>query len=343
MTRTKRAAKKKPSRKPLVKKRAVGAAKLTPKKKLAPKKKTVAKAKKKAARKVVPPRYWFVRAHARPEHSATLSDQLFALGATGLEERDTSTLERSPDSEKVMVVASFRGEAEAKAAAKSLSALFSPKAFVTVGDAWRDEWKKHFSPFELAYGVWVRPPWKKLSSREADGAKVLELEPGRAFGTGLHESTALVAQILSSRRREVEGAKVLDVGTGSGILALVALAFGAKTALGTDTDGDALEVARQNAARNSLAKYTRFEDTPLDRLDEGAFGVVVANIEADVLAGMATDLARRVARGGLLVLSGILQGRKEHVRAAFEALSSPKLALVESPTKGEWVALAYRA
>lgn len=304
------------------------------KKKAAPKKRAAPKKKTKAE-----PRFWFVRANARTEHVSTLSDQLFALGALGLEERDDTTLEKGATG-KVTVMASFPGEAEARAAKRNLSALFSPKVEVLVGDRWRDEWKKHFKPFELCAGVFIRPPWEKVPAKERAGARVLELEPGRAFGTGLHETTALVAQALASRRKELAGKSALDVGTGSGILALVAIALGAKDAVGIDVDVDAIAVANENATRNSLASCTRFSALPVDAIDR-SFPVVVANIEADVLIGMEPELVRRVAPGGLLVLSGILQTRKDAVRAAFAR--APSLRMLESPSKGEWVALVYRA
>jgi ribosomal protein L11 methyltransferase len=169
---------------------------------------------------------------------------------------------------------------------------------------------------------------------------VLELEPGRAFGTGLHETTALVAQVLASRKKDISGKSILDVGTGSGILALVALALGGRDAVGIDIDDDAIAVARENAARNSLAEHTRFSALGIDSIDR-SFPVVLANIEADVLIGMASDLARHVAAGGILVLSGILATRKDDVRAAIARI--PSLRLLETPSKGEWVALAYRS
>ncbi|CAN5552138.1 hypothetical protein BH09MYX1_BH09MYX1_24010 [soil metagenome] len=305
-------------------------------KKSAPKKRPVAK--KSVAKKTpkAEPRFWFVRANSRPEHVTTLCDQLFALGARGLEERDDTTLEKGATG-KITVVASFLDEAAARNAKRSLSALFSPKVELMVGDRWRDEWKKHFKPFELCYGIWIRPPWEKVGAREADGAKVLELEPGRAFGTGLHETTALVAPALSSRRKDLSGKSVLDVGTGSGILALVALGLGAKDAIGIDVDADAIEVAKDNARRNSYADCTRFDITAIDSLD-GAFPIVLANIEADALVAMTPELVRHVGPGGLLVLSGILQSRKDDVRRAFD----PALHLLEAPSKGEWVALVYR-
>jgi ribosomal protein L11 methyltransferase len=195
-----------------------------------------------------------------------------------------------------------------------------------VGDAWRDAWKEHFRPFEVAPGLVIKPPWEAY---EGPAKVVLELEPGRAFGTGLHETTSLVAGVLAGRA--LAGEAVLDVGTGSGILALLALKLGAARARATDVDPDAILVARENAARNALALEA--DTAPLGAI-EGTFPIVVANIEARVLVPMAKELAKKVAPGGILVLSGILVPQKEEVRAAY-----PWLDLVRMDEKGEWVCL----
>jgi len=286
-----------------------------------------------ASRKTAEPRFYFVAVDARPEDADRLSTQLFGLGATGLEERDDSTLSKGKEG-KVTVVASFPSEKDAKAALGKLPKALGARLEELVGDAWRDAWKEYFKPFALCDGLWVRPPWEAFAAKA--GERVLELEPGRAFGTGLHETTSLVAQALSSHRDELEGQRILDVGCGSGILALVALAFGAKDALGTDVDKDAIAVAKENAERNALTPRTQFITTPISRV-KGTFPVVVANIEADVLIGMQKELERHVTPGGLLVLSGILAARKADVLAAFS------FELLDAPAKGEWVALVYRA
>ncbi len=144
-----------------------------------------------------------------------------------------------------------------------------------------------------------------------------------------------MARILASQPADLKGAHILDVGTGSGILSLVGLALGGKDALGIDVDADAIEVARQNAARNRMQRKTRFETTPLKRVAD-QFQVVVANIEADALIGLKKDLSKRLAPGGLMVLSGILSSRREDVIAAF---GLP----VRAIEHGEWIGLAYRA
>jgi ribosomal protein L11 methyltransferase len=269
------------------------------------------------------------------------SGVLFGLGATGLEERDATTLARGTAG-KVTLVASFEDEAAAEEARASLSQDWSPRTHVIVGDAFRDEWKKFFHPFTLCPGVVVRPPWEPYDAKE--GERVLELEPGRAFGTGLHETTSLVADALVSHRGELAGASVLDVGCGSGILSLLALLLGATHVRGLDIDPDAVEVTRENAARNGVGDRVLADTTDV-RTTLGAFRVVLANIEARVLVPLADAIMARTAPGGLLVLSGVLapdavpaNDQLEEVKATYRAFE-----LLDVSRKGEWVAILLRA
>jgi ribosomal protein L11 methyltransferase len=274
------------------------------------------------------PSYWFVAVDVASDDVDLESGRLFELGAEGVEERDEGTLVRGAAG-KVTLVASFPTKAKAEAARRKIGK--EARLDELVGDEWRDAWKEHFKPFRLCEGVWVRPPWEKHEARR--GEKVLELEPGRAFGTRLHETTRLVAESISLQKRALARADVLDVGTGSGILALVALALGAKSAMGIDNDPDVIDVAKENAARNGMEKLATFSATPLGRV-KGKFGLVVANIEADVLIGMHKQLRAHLEFGGRLVLSGILKTRESDVRAVFgKPISRAQL--------GEWVALIY--
>jgi len=261
---------------------------------------------------------------------------LFELGAGGVEQRDATTLAKGALG-AVTLVASFEHESDARAACAELPAAWKPRVEEVVGDAWRDEWKKYFEPFRVCPGVIVRPPWREYEA--APGERVVVLEPGRAFGTGLHETTSLVAELLS--RTALAGASVLDVGCGSGILALVALTLGAGRARAIDVDPDALAVTRENAERNGLSDRLQADETPVDRV-EGVFPLVLANIEARTLVDLAPAILPRVAPGGLLVLSGILApdvapAQLADLRAAYAALQEQEVA-----RKGEWIAVAAR-
>jgi ribosomal protein L11 methyltransferase len=280
------------------------------------------------------PRFPFVAVDVVADDVDVVSGTLFELGASGVEERDATTLVKGAAG-KVTLVASFATHDEAHAAIAELDQAWSPRLEEVVGDAWRDAWKEHFRPFAITPSIVIRPPWEGYE--EKPGEHVLVLEPGRAFGTGLHETTSLVSVSLERHVAELAGATVLDVGCGSGILALVAVTLGAARARAIDVDPEAVEVTRENATRNGLDERIEADTADVESV-AGTFPVVVANIEARVLIPMAAALGARVAPGGLLVLSGILVPQKDDVRAAYAGF-----ALEDAPSKGEWVALSLRA
>ena len=246
------------------------------------------------------PRYPYVVVEVTEEEADEAGALLFDLGAGGVEQRDATTLTRGAAG-KVTLVASFERDEDARAALNELPEAWSARLDEVVGDAWRDEWKKFFEPFALCPRVTVRPPWRETTV--APGEHVIELEPGRAFGTGLHETTSLVAQVLADAN--LQGMAVLDVGCGSGILSLVALRLGAMQARAIDVDPDAVAVTRENAGRNGIASSVEADTATVDSVI-GTFPVVVANIESKTLVELAPAIVERVALGGLLVLSGIL-------------------------------------
>ncbi|MCS6900218.1 MAG: 50S ribosomal protein L11 methyltransferase [Myxococcales bacterium] len=276
-------------------------------------------------------RYPFVRVDVPAELSEEVSIELFDLGALGIEERDATTLQRGAEG-KVTLVASFPDHQAAHEAINALDPAWFPSLEEVAGDAWRDAWKEHFHPFSLTPHLTIRPPWESYTPQRPDEL-VLELEPGRAFGTGLHATTSLVARTLDQERPRLQGACMLDVGTGSGILALVALALGASSAVAIDNDPEVLDVVRENAARNGMSARITASTADLEDLHE-QFPVVVANIEARVLIPMAEALASKVHPGGLLVLSGILAGQEDDVLAAYRTLLP-----VRMEREADWVCL----
>lgn len=280
------------------------------------------------------PRYPFVHVDVTPEEVDETSGLLFELGAEGVEERDEGTLAKNAASGKVTLVASFATREDADQALLELDPALAPRYEEIVGDAWRDAWKEHYRPFAIAPGLVIRPPWEKYDAKP--GETILELEPGRAFGTGLHETTRLVAQAIQKYASETRGRTVLDVGCGSGILALAAIALGAERAVAIDVDQEAIDVTNENAERNGLSANIEASTTDLADLHFMA-PVVVANIEAKVLVPIAPVLERHVLPGGLLLLSGILVPQKDDVRNAY-----PDMELLEAPSLGEWVLLVLR-
>lgn len=268
---------------------------------------------------------------AESEDTDRLSALLFEHGALGLEIQDAA--------EPLTVIAAFSGE-EARRLEGELSAALEAEgiafddlrssAFERVD--WSTQWKEGLGPLRFG-ALWVVPSWLEVPK----GARyVLRIDPSMAFGTGLHETTALTIE------RIVELSPVpslLDVGTGSGILALAALALGAKEALGIDIDPIALEIARENANKNALSDRLALSPEPLDGIAR-TFSLVVANILAGTLVELAPALARMVSPGGALLLSGILVSQADDVRAAYE---SRRFAHVTTRTRGEWAMIEMKA
>lgn len=200
---------------------------------------------------------------------------------------------------------------------------------------WADAWKAHFPVLRIGRRLVVRPTWRR-HRRQPDDV-VLALDPGMAFGTGLHPTTRLCLAAIETLadRGALDRARVLDVGCGSGILAIAALRLGAARALGVDTDPIAVEATEANARRNRLARRIRARPGSLPS-GEPPFDVVLANLIAGVLVSLATQLHDELRPGGTLLASGIFIDREDDVRTAFEDAG---LKVVGRSSEGEWVAL----
>jgi ribosomal protein L11 methyltransferase len=200
---------------------------------------------------------------------------------------------------------------------------------------WADAWKAHFPVMRVGRRLVIRPTWRR--HRAAPGDVVLSLDPGMAFGTGLHPTTRLCLagiETLADAGR-VADARVLDVGCGSGILAIAAVKLGAAGALGVDTDPIAIEATAANAQRNRLGRriQARLGSLPSDA---GPFDVVLANLIAGVLVPLAPALHDELRPGGALVASGIFVDRETEVSNVFEAAG---LEVTARTAEGDWVAL----
>lgn len=278
-----------------------------------------------------------------------LADFLVELSGNGVSidnlELDTFSLDSMEEAPVKTVRAYFTpdGELEAKLAALG---QFIREHAPAYGDAtpatptvttireedWATGWRQHFAPTRIGRKLVIKPTWEPFSPEPGD--LVIELDPGMAFGTGTHPTTRLCLEALEKLGQPGD---VLDVGTGSGILAMAAAKLGARRVVGTDIDPDAVEVARENCAMNGVS--AELVTTPLAEIP-GQFAVVLANILAEDLVRMATDLTARVTPGGYLILSGILVEREPYV---IDGFASTGLTLVETAREGEWSCLLYRA
>lgn len=255
-----------------------------------------------------------------------------------------------PSIVRAYVPARDPGVAE-RAAAEAAEALGHLQAFGlrTIGDLttrvvqeadWAEAWKAHFPVLRVGRRLVIRPTW--LEHDPAPDDVVLDLDPGMAFGTGLHPTTrlCLAATEAVADRGSLDGARVLDVGCGSGVLAIAAAKLGAVHVLGVDIDPIAIEATLANGATNGLAGRIEARAGSLPS-GEPAHDVVLANLIASVLVTLAPALRDELRPGGILVASGIYVDREDEVRTAFEAAG---LRVGARTGEGDWVALeAIRA
>ena len=205
---------------------------------------------------------------------------------------------------------------------------------------WINNWKQYFHQFYID-DILVIPSWEDVSP-EDEGKTVLHIDPGTAFGTGMHETTQLCIRQL--RKHITPDTVLLDVGTGSGILSILSLMFGAKHAVGTDLDVCAVEAVEQNCKANKIASE-QFEmmigniisDKEIqDKVGYDRYDIVVANILADVLVPLTPVAVNHLTPGGIYITSGIIEGKEETVA---EAVKATGLAILEITHQGEWASI----
>jgi ribosomal protein L11 methyltransferase len=205
-----------------------------------------------------------------------------------------------------------------------------------VDDAdWNDAWKRFFSVQRIGENIVIKPSWRDY--RPSNGDIVIELDPGAAFGTGTHPTTVLCLEAIEEMVRP--GMRVLDVGTGSGILAIAAAKFGANEVLALDTDPVAVRVARENCQISGVTSVVTTMEGSVGQITSIGYHLVLANIIADVLVELSPLLAKSLAIEGHLVTSGIIRGRVADVR---RALSSTGLKGISSRRSGAWYSIRAR-
>jgi len=267
--------------------------------------------------------------------------ELVEAGAAGVEVREEGVLpmpgDRRPGPGRALLVAWFEGRDLALRAAADAGVDGVVAEVAEAPDVdWGQAWKKGLAPLSVGR-VFVRPSW--IAAAAPPGAAEVVLDPGMAFGTGTHPTTSLCLRALSDLLAERPGASVLDVGTGSGLLAIAAARLGAGRVAGNDVDPVAVQVARDNAARNGVS--LELTAAPVEAL-RGPFQVVVANILANTLSELAPAIAAQVAPGGVLLLSGLLAGQEEEVRRAYQA-AGLLADRGRDAVAGEWRLVALRA
>lgn len=208
---------------------------------------------------------------------------------------------------------------------------------------WINNWKQYFHQFTID-DILVIPSWEEAEP-ENEGRLVLHIDPGTAFGTGMHDTTQLCIRAL--RKYITKDTVLLDVGTGSGILAILSLMFGAKKAIGTDLDSCAVDAVRENKEANGIPEDS-FElligniitDKEVqDQVGYECYDIVVANILAEVLVPLTPVIVHQLKKGGIYITSGIIDDKEETVAAAVRAAG---LTVLDIQHQGEWVSVVAR-
>jgi len=268
------------------------------------------------------------------EAEETASALLFDAGTTGI-----ITLEESDDA--VKLGAYFDAEADAEAIARDIEAAFALSgkrsslmslAITPIADQdWMQKWKEGFAPIAIGERLVIAPSWKLPETSER---LVIQIDPGMAFGTGTHETTRMCLELLEARWR---GGRLIDVGTGTGILAIAAskLAPGSEI-VAIDIDPLAVAVGRENIEINQAAQAIEIREGQPANYAGGAFDTVVANLTAEVIIALMADLVGCMAASGRLILSGILTTLAADVEGALQAAG---LRTIERRQAGEWTAL----
>ena len=205
---------------------------------------------------------------------------------------------------------------------------------------WAESWKRHFRPMTIGGALLVKPSWSRLKPRK--GQAVVVLDPGLSFGTGQHPTTGFCLHQLVARHRKAERQSMLDIGTGSGILAIAAAKLGYTPVQAFDLDAQAVRIARGNARQNRLGRRIRFSRQDLTRCSNQRtrkYSIVCANLISSLLLSERKRILGYLQPGGVLVVAGILREEFAEVRAAYE---SAGFRLIASQIQREWRSGAFR-
>lgn len=257
---------------------------------------------------------------------------LWTGGVCGIEERARG----GPAGGGVVELLAGVPEPDVRAVEAALGGRWPVEVVPVEGDEWLDAWRAWARPWRAGSRLVVVPAWLEAPAWTGGEDVVVTLDPGRAFGSGAHATTRLCLAELETRVRP--GHRVLDVGCGSGVLSVAAARLGAAAVLALDIDPEAVRATTDNAARNAVAERVAAGLTPVGDVGD-RHDVVVANIGAATLIGLAPVLADRVDEGGVLVLSGLLA---DQGAAVADAVLTAGLVPAGTAADGEWRVLAFQ-
>jgi ribosomal protein L11 methyltransferase len=263
--------------------------------------------------------------------SDALSGTLYSLGSIGIHEVDQLkwrvyfNAELLPDNVAEMI-----------SALKKLNPKFNEKD-LTISEVsnrnWNEEWRKYFKPIEPANEIWIRPPWEELP-KAAKGIEIV-IDPQMAFGTGHHETTALVIRLMKGI--SLRGVTVLDIGTGSGILAILASKLGAGSIVAIDNDSDAIANTKRNTELNRINNI-EIKNVPFESMRQSQFQIILANINREVLSSSISRIKGFLANGGRLIVSGVLREEAADIESLFK---SEGLSFLKQENLNDWAAIIW--
>lgn len=201
---------------------------------------------------------------------------------------------------------------------------------------WNEEWKKTIEPIQVTDRIVIRPTWQDYSP--LPGQIVVTIDPKMSFGTGYHETTRLVLRLMEKHVKS--GMSLLDVGTGTGVLAIVGVKLGATSAVGVDVDEWSFENAMENVRLNHVEDRIRIVHGELSSVHDNNFDIIVANIQLNVIAVLLSTMKEKLRAGGILMLSGLLLPDREQI---LKSLSGSKFEICEEATENEWIAVIARS
>ena len=210
---------------------------------------------------------------------------------------------------------------------------------IIVDDAvWKDNWKEYFKPVRITDRLVVKPTWEEYEPN--DGEKVIQIDPGMAFGTGTHETTSLCLKLMEKYLGdEPQDKEVLDVGCGSGILSIAAALLGCRSVTGVEIDEDAVRVAEENVELNGIGDRVEILQGDLTEGIESKADIIVANLMADLVMTLSKSAKEHLKDGGIFISSGILLEKKDIVS---DAVKKAGFEIIEIAEDGEWCAIAAR-
>lgn len=263
-------------------------------------------------------------------------EQIPVTAAGGAQEQIVGYLENGPAiPEKLKKITEYLAELACLAPGEAKTHL---ETEIIPDEDWNKTWKEQFKPLPITPHLVIKPTWEAY--QPGPGEKVIEMDPGMAFGTGHHASTKLALEFIETLFHDTKNPPktVLDVGTGTGILAMAAALFGAQEVVAIDNDPEAVVVAEENIQRNGLTPIVTANGVDLKEISR-QFDLVIANIIHDTLIELAASLAEHLTQNGKLIMAGILIGpQTDNIRAAYNALGLKHL---ETRSEGEWSALLF--